>query len=64
MGNVGGNKNVATINSDFLENGQAIAVGSQSGFVMKKTVMFGRSDITVTVSWVICLVKTTVHLLW
>ena len=36
MGNVGGNKNVATINSDFLENGQAIAVGSQSGFVMKK----------------------------
>ena len=36
MGSVGGNKNVAVSNNNFSENGQAIAAGSQSGFVMKK----------------------------
>ena len=36
MGSVGGSKNVAVSNNNFSENGQAIAAGSQSGFVMKK----------------------------
>ncbi len=62
MGSVGGSKNVAVSNNNFSENGQAIAAGSQSGFVMKKMVMFGRSDIIVTVSWVTYLVKIAVYL--
>ena len=64
MSSVGGSKNVAISNNNFSENGQAIAAGSQSGFVMKKMVTFGRSDIIVTVSWVTYLVKIAVYLFW
>ena len=65
MGSVGGSKNVAVSNNNFSENGQAIAAGSQKWICNeKKMVMFGRSDIIVTVSWVTYLVKIAVYLFW